>query len=189
MSVSLRWVALFYGAMAALGLLAAWIAGEDLLRALSFGTRGPAVVVALGLAGGLVLLVAGETILEPFSWPHRLREEVADLLGPLTVPRAVAVALLSGIGEELFFRVGLQPILGLWPTSLLFGLLHTAPGIRGWAFFAFLGGVFFGLLYESTGSLWTPALAHAFVNGVQLVLLARDRRPDAARGKRQALGR
>ena len=184
MNLSLRWVALFYGAMAALGLLLAWLSGEDLSRVLSFGGRGPAVVLVLGLSGGLVLLVAGETLLEPFAWPHRLREEVAGLLGPLTLRRAAAVALLSGVGEELLFRVGLQPILGLWVTSLLFGLLHTAPGIRGWALFAFLGGVFFGLLYDSTGSLWAPALAHALVNGVQLALLGRDRKPAPA-GRRE----
>jgi CAAX protease family protein len=30
----------------------------------------------------------------------------------------------AGIGEEVLFRAGLQPLIGIWPTSVLFVLLH-----------------------------------------------------------------
>lgn len=30
----------------------------------------------------------------------------------------------AGIGEEILFRAGIQPIIGIWPTALLFVLLH-----------------------------------------------------------------
>lgn len=30
----------------------------------------------------------------------------------------------AGVGEELFFRGGLQPLLGIWPTAVLFVAIH-----------------------------------------------------------------
>jgi hypothetical protein len=30
----------------------------------------------------------------------------------------------AGVGEEVLFRAGVQPIIGIWPTALLFVLLH-----------------------------------------------------------------
>ena len=30
----------------------------------------------------------------------------------------------AGIGEEVLFRAGIQPLIGIWPTSVLFVLLH-----------------------------------------------------------------
>jgi hypothetical protein len=30
----------------------------------------------------------------------------------------------AGVGEEILFRAGIQPLIGIWPTSLLFVFLH-----------------------------------------------------------------
>ncbi len=35
------------------------------------------------------------------------------------------IALLAGFGEELLFRGALQPLVGLWISSLLFVLVHA----------------------------------------------------------------
>lgn len=34
------------------------------------------------------------------------------------------IAIAAGVGEELFFRGALQPILGIWVASVLFALVH-----------------------------------------------------------------
>lgn len=38
--------------------------------------------------------------------------------------RPVWIAIAAGIGEEMLFRAGMQPLLGLWATALLFTVLH-----------------------------------------------------------------
>lgn len=42
----------------------------------------------------------------------------------LNVLEIVFISLCAGIGEELFFRGAIQPILGVWFTAILFVLLH-----------------------------------------------------------------
>jgi membrane protease YdiL (CAAX protease family) len=39
------------------------------------------------------------------------------------------ISLSAGTGEEMLFRGALQPLLGLWWTSLIFALAHLRPGI------------------------------------------------------------
>ncbi len=84
------------------------------------------------------------------------------------------LAILSGLGEELFFRAAMQPSLGLLPTSLLFALLHLQPG-RGpgaWSLFALAAGLLLGLLTLQTGNILAATVAHILVNWVNLRRLA-----------------
>jgi membrane protease YdiL (CAAX protease family) len=34
------------------------------------------------------------------------------------------ISFSAGVGEEIFFRGGLQPLLGIWPTAILFVAIH-----------------------------------------------------------------
>lgn len=129
----------------------------------------------LGLGAGLALLAVwwgAERI-----WPlaHQLGDRLARILGPLTAGEAVALALLSGFAEELFFRGAVQGSLGWGVAAALFGLLHSGPGraFRLWTLFAFLAGIVFGLLMQWRGNLLAPILGHALVNAVNLQRLAR----------------
>lgn len=87
----------------------------------------------------------------------------------------VVVGLLTPIGEEVFFRGGLQRLLqtsmsrhyAIWISAIIFSAMH-------FQFFGFvprlLLGAFFGYLYVWTKSLWAPILAHAFNNSTVVIL-------------------
>ena len=55
--------------------------------------------------------------------------------GPLEILlTGFVVAVLVPIGEELFFRAGMQPWLGWAITSVVFGVVHIGPGALGHRF-------------------------------------------------------
>jgi membrane protease YdiL (CAAX protease family) len=87
------------------------------------------------------------------------------LLG-LTPGRMLQLSVLSALSEELLFRALLVPMMGLVPSALVFGVLHISP--RGtsvaWPVWAFAMGVSFGALFEASGTLFAPILAHALIN-------------------------
>ncbi len=98
------------------------------------------------------------------------------MLGPLEGAEIVALALLSGLAEEIFFRGAMQAALG-WPiATLAFALLHTGPGraYRAWTLYAALAGLVLAGLVVWRGTLLGAIVAHAVVNGVNLKLLSRS---------------
>lgn len=109
-------------------------------------------------------------------------KELSDELGPLLVDRAgkselILVSVLSGVGEETFFRGALQPELGLVATSVLFGALHVVPELRFflWTLLSVGAGFLFGFLFECTGGLLAPTIAHVLHNAATLLLWKRSR--------------
>ncbi|PRD53769.1 CPBP family intramembrane glutamic endopeptidase [Sphingobacterium gobiense] len=89
----------------------------------------------------------------------------------------VVMAILPGIGEELFFRGALQQIgtrifkneyVAVWVVALVFSAIH----IQFYGFFPrLILGVFFGYLVVWTRNIWTAIIAH-FVNNSMVVILA-----------------
>ncbi len=109
--------------------------------------------------------------------------QIADELGPRLVEGAstqnlVLVSIFSGVGEEVFFRGAVQQEFGLLVASLLFGVVHVGPDRRYllWSVWAVVAGLIFGLLYEFTGGLLAPILAHAGHNAATLLLWKRSRK-------------
>lgn len=141
--------------------------------------------VLLGLGAG-VALSATSTLL--FELASRLRLARADwlldeFLGPLfrglPLAWAVGLALLSGVCEEAFFRGILQPEFGLWPASVLFGLLHTGDRrllLAG--LWSTLVGLGLGVAYNVTGNLAVPMAVHAASNFMSFLHLSRWRPPE-----------
>jgi membrane protease YdiL (CAAX protease family) len=129
----------------------------------------------LGLLAGGGLVAASRLWTLHTRMGRRLAEYLAEILGPLSGASVVALALASGLGEEAFFRGALQPRVGLVIASLLFGLAHLVPRreLLPWAGFAVLAGVVLGALFEYTGNLLAPTVAHVVVNGLNLRWLTR----------------
>ena len=91
-------------------------------------------------------------------------------------PSSLAIAGLavsSAIGEEIFFRGALQPLLGFWITAALFGLLHggTSRRFRVWTIFAVAAGLLLGWLATYTENLLAPILCHMTINYFNLHLV------------------
>jgi hypothetical protein len=89
------------------------------------------------------------------------------------------LALFSSVAEELLFRGVMQANIGIVATSIIFGLLHKQPNtfIGVWSIFATLAGFIFGFLYQWSGGLLAPILAHFLINAVNLYRLTRDQQP------------
>ena len=153
--------------------------GESLLYAgPGGGALHPLRDGAVGVAAGLALVVASRVWTRHTRAGADLADSLSRLLGPLPLPTVAALALASGLAEEAFFRGALQPRVGLVAASLLFGLAHFVPrsGLGSWAPAAVLAGFVLGGLYEATGNLLAPVLAHVLVNALNLRWLAAGRR-------------
>ena len=160
--LSLRRAGIFYVVLSLLGLagMARWGGGERL------APGGLGACLAYGIGGGLLLAGMGRLS----ARVPRLRTvwaELGRLVGPMSVARRTGLAGLSGTGEELLFRGAVQPLLGIWVTSILFAALHTGPRPREmlpWTFSALLAGLLLGWIAESPGGLGAAILAHALTN-------------------------
>lgn len=115
---------------------------------------------------------------ELLSW---MRRHVLRLFASLPLGTLLGMALFAGICEEIVFRGWLQPLLGLWVTSLLFAVLHFPPtecrwsspltwGMIGLYVPAALG---FGALFLWRGNLLAPMAAHFLSDALGLLLIRR----------------
>jgi membrane protease YdiL (CAAX protease family) len=106
--------------------------------------------------------------------PEQLTEQTAvsaALLGSVnTLGGALLLSLPVAIGEEVFFRGALQPVLGLLPTSLFFAALHAQYGFTPALLAIFLVGLLLGVLAQRRGTL-AAITGHFVFNFVQLALV------------------
>lgn len=175
MKTSLRWLMLGEGGFVIVAMVWARWRGVRIPFWIDVGSVGVALLATAGLlAVNFSLYFLGKrtghpapvhTFLESEVFPLFRRASVADLLG---------VAALAGLGEELFFRGVLQDELGIWIASAIFGLPH-GPSRELWplAVWATGMGVFLGALYQASGNLFIPALAHALYDGAALLYVRR----------------
>jgi membrane protease YdiL (CAAX protease family) len=142
----------------------------------------PAVSLATSILLGLllsVLLVASTRLaVRRWDWAQRLHADLRPFARNLNASSVVLIAVLSGVGEELFFRGFLVPVIGVVLQAVIFGLAHQVPGPSRWVWvgWASLVGLCFGIMFAVTGSLAGPIVAHAIVNGYNLIFL-RDHDP------------
>ena len=117
------------------------------------------------------------------SWDPiaRFRREFDEKIAPIftnsKLPDLALIALFAGVGEELFFRGWLQGVLtskfeiwiGILLVSLIFGLMHYLS--LTYAVYAFLTGLYLGVIYQASGNLYIVTAIHALYDFVALVYL------------------
>ncbi len=169
-------VAAFYAVLAGLGVLWMVLAGPEGRPALL--PSGPRLGTSLlgGAALAAVVLLGTPALLRLSPQMRRLAADIREILEGSSQRALLVMALASGIGEEVFFRGGMQTSLGLLATTLIFGLLHGLPGTRyaAWGAFALVVGLGLGLLRELEQGLWGPILAHVCINFVNLRRIVRS---------------
>ena len=93
-----------------------------------------------------------------------LDPEQAELLGDVnetllagfdSVGEWFILAVASGVGEEILFRGALQPVFGLFFTSLLFAIVHIQYGLTPITLAVFLLGLILGILRRRTNTTVT----------------------------------
>lgn len=104
----------------------------------------------------------------------------------LTPLRALALAVLAGVSEEILFRGVLQTaadrmaptLAAILVTNILFGVLHARTMI--YAIVAAAVGCYLGVLYWLTGNLAAPVITHTVYDFIAFLWTqqAIDRLPD-----------
>lgn len=169
-----RFAALFYGSLVVVAALWCGLRGFD-LRPL--GDQ-PSTGLLLGALTAACTVSLGLLAYRLFPSLRRISEELAPrLIDDTDWGSLVLLSIFSGIGEETFFRGAVQQEFGLVVASLLFGLAHIGPDRRYlvWTAWAVLAGFVFGILYQATGGLLAPVLAHSAHNAATLLLWKRSR--------------
>lgn len=156
----------------------------EALRRLGFGHfawRAMALAV-----GAWLLYLVFAAVLNPLIQPDQ--EDVTRELGAgdesalATVIAGLLIIVAAPISEEMFFRgfmfAGLRRampvIVAALLSSVFWGALHLSGGNIGVAVQISVFGVILALLYERTGTLWAPILAHAINNSIAFTLLVTD---------------
>jgi membrane protease YdiL (CAAX protease family) len=157
----------------------AWAAS----RALDLPPRwgDPVRDTAIGLAAAGALALVNHTLLvrAPANWlTSGVRAIYDDLLVPLfgrlSAFGIVLIGIAAGVGEEWLFRGVLQPVLGLVPASVLFGLAHVGgPRMLPFGVWATVMGLAMGILAIATGGLIAPAVAHGVYDMLALAYIRR----------------
>jgi len=183
-----RAIAAAYALLAALsaGLAIALRDGRVLSHPDPVLSLGPttATLASLGLGVSLAGVIIGSSrlLVARAEWAGRLARELRPFARVLSTGQIVLLSVFSSLGEELFFRSLLTPVLGVILSGVLFGLVHQVrgPSRWWWAGWAAIVGVLLGAIYAVTGSLVGPLVCHALVNGRNLLFL-RDFEPERRR--------
>lgn len=153
------------------------------------GTEKYWLQIIIGVIVGVVTAKAAWQIVElPFLL--KTKHFFSDLISPLKLDtiQIIFISICAGVGEELFFRGAIQPMLGVWFTSILFVLLHgylnpfnmslTIYGI----YMVLVIGVL-GLLTEYFGIL-TAMIGHTLIDIILLRELSNTPLPEEPAEKR-----
>ncbi len=139
---------------------------------------------ALGVGLGLVVVQMFRALEGRFAWVPTLHAEFRALLGRPSGGELVLLAATSALGEELLFRGAMLDAWGLWPSTLIFALLHIPPrrSLWPWTASSLLVGAVLGQLTLSTGNLGAAVALHFVVNLQNLVYITRNPPRPAVRG-------
>ncbi len=102
----------------------------DTLRRL--GLRAPTIKELAAAVGVAFLMYCAQfglgaiwfTLTSPDAFRQQTQVSEALSSGITTLSTAFLLSVTAAIGEEIAFRGALQPIFGLWPTTLFFALVH-----------------------------------------------------------------
>ncbi len=138
----------------------------------------------LGVVAGLLTVQAFRALQARMLWLGELHREFASIFGRPDTRELVLIAAASALGEELLFRGAMLDAWGLWPSSLVFALLHIPPrrSLWPWTVSALLMGLGFGVLTLVTGNLGAAVAAHFVINLQNLTYITRNRPRLALRG-------
>jgi uncharacterized protein len=169
-------IALLYGGLGAAGIAWGFWRGHPDIYRLPHATVTTLVASPfLGLAAGLCVVFLSRWATHRLEWARVLHREFYAVVHELSSREIFLLALFSSLGEELFFRGALLPIVGLVPSSLLFAALHVRPALRflPWTIMSFIIGLGMGSMYLVLGDLGGPIVAHFTINLLNLNYIAR----------------
>ncbi len=141
--------------------------------------------LTVGLIFGIITANAGWQIVE-LPKLEKTKVFFSEIIKPLKLNtfEIIIISVCAGIGEELFFRGAVQPMLGVWATSVLFVLLHgylnpfNLPLTYYGIYMVVVIGVM-GLFTENIGIV-TAMIAHSIIDYILLQKLSHAKLPEDA---------
>ena len=134
---------------------------------------GTGLVIGGGLAAGNALIVSR---LSFFARIRRLAHHAVEGIEPRWHTVGI-LALSAGVGEEIFFRGALEPVVGRWFTALGFVILHGAIRFRDRNSLAFAAFLYLASIGLSALNAWkgleAAIAAHAGYDLAMLIWLAK----------------
>jgi len=191
--IGVRTCLLQWAVLMALAFLITTLFGPKSLRAVVADGRSLVWQIGAGIAIGLAFSIPAWIVVLKINIFGSFRTQMLELadradLGGLN---PLWFGLCAGVGEEALCRGALQPLLGIWWTSLLFTLAHygtggfksMSPTKWGYAGFVFLASVLMGHVLIGIG-LVAAAVLHSVVDVISLVVLRNEagrKIPDSVR--------
>ena len=125
------------------------------------------VQILVGIAYGIISAIVISALVElKFCEPVKHFFERLFVNIKVKWPDVLFASFAAGVGEELFFRAGIQPFLGIWLTAILFIAIHSYIKMtKAWLFFGISMIVMsagLGYLYEYVGLISAMAAHAAF---------------------------
>lgn len=180
MKKPLRFLVLGELSLAVIGLVWAELRSLSIPYRIDARAIGQAVLVAVAFSVvNISLYHFGRRFRRPAAVFDFVENELFPLFRRIETADLLILLVVVGLGEELLFRGVLQQEIGLLGASVLFGVLH-GPSRALWllAAWATAMGACLGLVYDASGNLVVPALAHALYDGAAI---AYARRVDASK--------
>jgi len=139
-----------------------------LLEQRAVGDYGAWISLGAGAGVGLAAALLAAGLSRYLGIFRELEARLSAMIGPLNDRQIWVLALMSALGEEVFFRLALLDVAGIWWSAALFALLHSGRGLWAWASAAFLFGLLFGAMVENGLGLLSVTVAHAVINYLSL---------------------
>lgn len=159
-----------------------WSGGRFALETRTIGEE-PLMSLAVGFCAAVPVIGASWWAADRIPSLRRLGRSLARMTGRLSFVSALIVSAAAAIGEELLFRAVLQEQLGAPVGIVLFAAAHVPfeRDLWPWPLLALGAGTLFAGLYEVTGAVLAPTVAHFLINAVNLRWLTmRFGAPDSA---------
>jgi membrane protease YdiL (CAAX protease family) len=144
-----------------------------------------------GIAIGLSDAIPAWTVFLNVSAFSAFRDQMLELADRMDLRgfNPLWMALCAGVSEESLFRGALQPLIGIWWTSLAFTLAHFRTGSFqsmnrtkwGYAGFVVLASLLMGYVFIEVG-LIAAAVSHFVVDVIGIVIIRRGVRGTATDG-------
>jgi len=99
------------------------------------------------------------------------QSKVVDIARDLPLYILALAVFLAPISEELFFRAFLSSRIGIFFSSLIFGLFHFAYGSVVEITGAFSIGIILAWLYKKSGSLVPVMVIHLIYNALAIIVM------------------
>jgi membrane protease YdiL (CAAX protease family) len=163
----------------AIGYLIFYFFGESNLSEILNGEIPISLQLLYGFPiGWFSAVIATKLIQADFMKPVRVKygNMIAEL--KLNNFQIIFISICAGVGEELLFRASLQPIWGVWITSLVFVALHGYLNPFDWRITVY--GIYLTLVIIGLGfmfifwGIWASAAAHTAIDIALLYFLTKS---------------